>query len=271
MRYVFDNDLHIHSKLSLCSGDPEQTNERILQYARDNNLKTICLTDHFWDEKVSGVKDGGASNWYEPQNFEHICKAKPLPQAEGIRFLFGCETEMDMCMNVGIAKDRFDEFDFVVIPTTHFHMRGFAIPKELDTPEQKADFWMKKLNALLDMDLPFHKIGLAHLTCGLMYAERDKFLELINCLKTEELERVFAKAAKKGVGIELNSDDMNFKDEEAEIVLRPYKIAKAMGCKFYCGSDAHHPNGLDCAKDIFERAIDMLELTEEDKFHIKNM
>ena len=31
MRYIFDNDLHIHSKISLCSGVPEQTAERMLQ------------------------------------------------------------------------------------------------------------------------------------------------------------------------------------------------------------------------------------------------
>ena len=61
---------------------------------------------------------------------------------------------------------------------------------------------------------------------------------------------------------------MGFADEEADVVLRPYRIAKDCGCKFYCGSDAHHPKNLDCAKARFERAIDMLELTEKDKFII---
>ena len=46
MKYIVDNDLHIHSQLSLCSSDPEQTNERILEYAEENGLKTICLTNH---------------------------------------------------------------------------------------------------------------------------------------------------------------------------------------------------------------------------------
>lgn len=264
MRYIFDNDLHIHSKISLCSNDPLQTPERILKYAEENNLKTICLTDHFWDEKTDG-----ASEWYQKQNFEHISAAKPLPKKDGIEFLFGCETEMDKNFNIGISKERFAEFDFVVIPTTHFHMTGFTIPDEVQSPEEKADFWIKKLNALLDMDLPFHKIGIAHLTCGLIDSSREKFLETISALKTEELRAVFSKAAKKGVGIELNSDDMNFKDKEADIVLRPYRIAKEVNCKFYMGSDSHHPKSLDAAKDIFERAIDLLELTEDDKFILK--
>lgn len=43
-------------------------------------------------------------------------------------------------------------------------------------------------------------------------------------------------------------------------------MAKNVGCKFYCGSDAHHPRELEGAKKIFERAVDYLNLTEDDKF-----
>ena len=100
MKYIIDNDLHIHSKLSACSNDEGQTTERILQYAKDNGLKTICLADHFWDETVKG-----ASGWYMPQDFAHISKAKPLPQADGIRFLFGCETELNKDLTLGLSKD----------------------------------------------------------------------------------------------------------------------------------------------------------------------
>ena len=53
------------------------------------------------------------------------------------------------------------------------------------------------------------------------------------------MHSLFKKAADLGVGIELNSFDMNFAEEEAETVLRPYRIAKKCGCKFYLGSDAH--------------------------------
>lgn len=145
-------------------------------------------------------------------------------------------------------------------------MTGFTVTEDCTSPEQRAKLWIDKLNALFDMDLPFHKIGIAHLTCGLMAKERADFLKLVELIDETEMEKVFARAQEKGVGIELNADDMSFKDEEKDIVLRPYKIAKKMGCKFYMGSDAHHPDALDNAKEIFERAIDLLELTEEDKF-----
>ncbi|MBE6651473.1 MAG: PHP domain-containing protein [Ruminococcaceae bacterium] len=264
MRYIVDNDLHIHSKISLCSNDPEQTNERILQYAKDCGIKTLCLTDHFWDETVEG-----ASSWYEGQSFKHISQALPLPTHNGIRFLFGCETELTRNLILGVSKKKLDLLDFIVIPTTHFHMKGYTISEEEDScAESKAKAWIKRFDAVLNMDLPFNKIGFAHLTCGLIDRDREQYLKILSLLPCDEMERLFTKAAKLGVGIELNSLDMSFPDSEADVVLRPYRIARSCGCKFYCGSDAHHPETLDKAKAIFERAIDMLELTEDDKFII---
>ncbi|MBQ7821563.1 MAG: PHP domain-containing protein [Clostridia bacterium] len=263
MKYIVDNDLHIHSKLSLCSNDPEQTTERILKYAIDNGIKTICLADHFWDETVEG-----ASDWYEKQNFAHISQAKPLPQAEGVRFLFGCETELNRFLTLGVSKERFDEFDFIVIPTTHFHMRGYTIYEEDAASLQgRVKAWYEHFEAVLNMDLPFHKVGIAHLVCSLM-SPKEGYVDMLKLLDESEMTRLFTKAAKLGVGIELNKSDMSFTDENAELVLRPFKIAKACGCKFYCGSDAHHPAGLDSAKAVFERAVDLLGLTEDDKFVI---
>ena len=265
MKFKIDHDLHIHSQLSSCSADPEQSTERILAHAEKYGLSTVCITDHYWDRSVRG-----ASDWYKPQDFEHISKSKPLPTKEGIRFLFGCETEMRKESYIGMPPERFADFDFVIIPTTHFHMRGFTISEEsASSTEGRAAAWIDRLDALLSMDIPFKKVGIAHLTCGLILREsRSEFLRLVDSLPERELERLFAMAKDRGVGIELNSSDMNFKDHEADTVLRPYRIAKSQGCKFYLGSDAHHPGGLDLSIPIFERAITMLDLKESDKFRI---
>lgn len=265
MRYIFNNDLHIHSGLSSCSNDPEQTPENILEYAKRNNLKTICITDHFWDSKVEG-----ASQWYREQNYEHIIASKPLPQAEGIEFLFGAETDMDKFMTVGVSKECFDNFDFVVIPTTHLHMMDFTIDKEDDSIENRAKLWVKRFDALLNQDLPFEKIGIAHLACPLIEQKsRENYIKVLDLIPDSELERLFKKAANVGCGIELNQSDMSFREHEKDSVLRIFKIAKKCGCKFYMASDAHHLKDFVDTKEVFEKAIDLLELTEDDKFHIK--
>lgn len=264
MKYIVDNDLHIHSYLSACSQDTEQTNERILEYARNCGLKTVCLTNHFWDSAVPG-----ASEWYAPQDFAHISKAKPLPTCDGIRFLFGCEADMDKQLRLGINEKLLPEFDFIIVSTTHLHMKGFtSYNEDIADAKARARTWIKRLDALLEMELPFKKIGIAHLACRLIAPTRGEYLETLSLLPEPELKRIFEKVASVGAGIELNGSDMSFSDEEEEIVLRPFRIAKECGCKFYFGSDAHHPAELERSIPIFERAVSLLGLTEEDKYII---
>ncbi|MBQ6846250.1 MAG: PHP domain-containing protein [Oscillospiraceae bacterium] len=259
MKFSYDHDLHIHTMLSSCSADLEQTPERILRFAEEKRLKTICVTDHFWDEAVPG-----ASEWYVPQNFPHINKSNPLPRSGKVKFLFGCEAEMDKAFNISISKEKYELFDFIIVSTTHLHRVGFTVDeKDIETPAHRARIWVKRLEAVLAMELPFHKVGIAHLTCKLIAPTREEYLKTLELLSDEEMSRLFKKAAKLGVGIELNSGALNFRDEEADTVLRPYRIARNCGCKFYCGSDAHHPNELYRAGVILERAIDMLDLDEK--------
>lgn len=260
MRYIFDNDLHIHSQLSLCSDDNEQTPEAILQYAIDNGLKTICLTDHYWDENVPDP-----SSWYARQGYDHISQALPLPQAEGVRFLFGCETDLRADLTLGISPAMYDKFDFIVIPTTHLHMDEFTCRGDEDA-EERAKLWLDRFEAVLNMELPFHKVGIAHLTCELMFT--DHYLEVLERLTEEDYAPLFKKAAKLGVGIELNFPVETLTEENQELILRPYRVAKAQKCKFYFGSDAHHPESLAAEKQNAEAIIDLLKLKESDKFHL---
>ena len=81
--------------MSACSRDPEQNPRTILRYAVENGLKTVCVTDHFWDEaQGSGAPCYGEENLLEKANV-----LGPLPQQEGIRFLYGVETEMDRVLS----------------------------------------------------------------------------------------------------------------------------------------------------------------------------
>ena len=50
MTYQIDHDLHIHSRISSCSGDPGQTSERILRYAEENGYNIVCA-----EEKTDNV------------------------------------------------------------------------------------------------------------------------------------------------------------------------------------------------------------------------
>ena len=121
--------------------------------------------------------------------------------------------------------------------------------------------WYKKSG------LPLKKVGIPHLTTALFVPDKtwggvERCLEMIS---DDQMKHLFGQAAKAGVGIELNFEP--FKCAHImESVLRPYKIAIECGCKFYLGSDAHTVGMLNKAMADFEKMIDLLDLTEDQKY-----
>jgi len=82
-------------------------------------------------------------------------------------------------------------------------------------------------------------------------------------------KKLFEKSRDVGVGIEINFDLSKYDECDKERVLRPYRIAKKAGCKFYLGSDVHRVKGLIDYHPMFTTIIDALCLEESDKFIIK--
>jgi hypothetical protein len=145
-------------------------------------------------------------------------------------------------------------------------MEGFTV-KRGATLTERAEAYIERLDAVLSMDLPFSKIGIAHLTCEHIAkgAWRDH-ISVINMISDDDFRRLFSRAAKLGVGIELNIPIRGYEGNDRESILRPYRIAKAEGCKFYLGGDAHRARELDIVYGRFPLIVDALGLEEKDKF-----
>lgn len=262
MRFVADHDFHIHSTVSRCCHDENQTPAAILDYAKENGFRKICLTNHFWDEKVKSEAE-----WIEEHNFACVSSVLPLPEDENVEFLFGCETDMDFNNVLGVSDERLDDFDFIIVATTHLHLDGNTVRTKISTPEEAAFHWIDKIENLLVKDLPFHKIGIAHLTTG--HILKNQTAETLSLIPDSTMYSVFNECARRGAGIELNVKTINMTNEQKEIFLRPYFIAKECGCRFYLGSDSHKASALACAKENFEDVITLLNLIEEHKFILK--
>ncbi len=270
MRYIVDHDLHIHSWISPCAGgDKRQSTDFILKTALENGYSKICLTDHFWDEKVPGAE----KCCYRKQTFAHLCEALPLPQHEKVQFFFGCEAEMDMHDQIAITGETIDRFDFVIIPTTHLHFEGLTIDPSDRSIERRAARWVERFDALLNMELPFYKMGIAHLTTALIVPpeetrqkRQESLIKCLDLISDDEFAGLFTRAAKCGLGIEINLDPYCYEEAQLEGILRPYRIAKKCGCKFYFGSDAHVPEEFVGTKERAEKLVELLNLEETDKF-----
>ncbi len=259
--FAIDHDLHLHTHISTCSGDPQQTPAALLAYGEQNGLRHLCITDHFWDRAVPG-----ASPWYQTLHYDVVAAELPLPQGEHTALHFGCETDINKEGVIGISRTCCDLFDFVIIPTTHLHFKDQTIAAEdWDSLPRRRALYVERLERLLAADLPFEKIGIAHLTCSLMAPDHpEDHLTVLNGIPDGEFRRLFELVAKKGAGVELNFRPDRYDDQSLPAVLRPYRIAKECGCRFYLGSDAHRTTELPGAVANF-RAIDrLLSLTGED-------
>jgi hypothetical protein len=73
---------------------------------------------------------------------------------------------MDLGFVIGIAPETVKKHEFIVIPTTHLHI-GMVAEQDL-TLEQRAELYVKRLQTLLDSDLPDGKVGFAHPTTCLI-------------------------------------------------------------------------------------------------------
>ena len=256
------HDIHCHSFISSCSSDEACTPEAVFRQANEMGYDTLCLTDHMWDSAVPG-----ASSWYAPQDIEHVLASKPYAKAEGMRCLVGCETEYIGNGRLGLAKENFDKFDFVVIPPNHMHMKGFVRPENITTAEQMAELFTCRLEEISQLDIPMEKVGIAHLTCRLLFAE-GKVTDVIRLMDEERLQKIFATFARRGAGIELNAGSFAEMEIDADACLRLYRIAKQNGCKFYASSDSHSLKGYASVGEKLPAVVEALGLTEDDRYII---
>ena len=262
MKYVIDHDMHIHTRLSRCSRDPEQTPERIFQYAKLNGLKTVCITNHLWDSAVKACCETISEHTYEVLSSE-----LPLPQSENVKMLFGCETDIDINGTIGVSDSLYEKLDFIILSTTHLHLKGFTVRENI-TLDERAKIYTDKLFDVLKWRTDLKKSGIAHPVTG-HASPGIPFNELYAKIDKGALKEAFTELAHRGAGVEINGKDFNFDGKSAErgaAVLEFYGILKDCGCRFYLGGDAHHPKALDEAPALFKNAVELLQLTEKDKF-----
>ena len=141
-------------------------------------------------------------------------------------------------------------------------------PAEYDTEEKAAELFVERLEGISRLPLPWRKVGIAHITCGLIFREGDQWL-VYRLVDEKRYRAVMRKFAALGAGIEINVSSFGpgWHDHEDD-ALRLYRMAKDEGCKFYLASDAHHPDALDRIPERAPEIVKLLGLKGEDQFTI---
>ena len=78
---------------------------------------------------------------------------------------------------------RYKDFDFIIVSTTHFHLMA---GKNWDNVSENklVSNWIDRFDAVLNSNLPFNKVGLAHLATPHIYRkDRKIYLEILKSKK----------------------------------------------------------------------------------------
>ena len=254
-----DHDVHVHTCLSSCSHDPSMTAAAVVAKAAELGLRTVGIADHMWDAAVDG-----ASDWYRPQDAEHVLQTRRLLPAEtlGVRVLVGCETEYCGGGKFGIAPATAERFDFVLIPHSHFHMRGFTVPAELEHPDDIARLLVRRFNEVVASGLA---TGIPHPFLAL--GVEGRLPDVLSRISDEQFADCFGRAAEAGVSMELHIDMFGGCGRQVPYGDEPFRrvmsLAKRAGCTFHFASDAHALDDMPYVKNLAGYA-DALGITADD-------
>ncbi|MBQ9112973.1 MAG: hypothetical protein IJY08_05255 [Clostridia bacterium] len=116
------HDIHTHNVLSNCCRDFNATVIAYMNREKELGIKTFGLSNHVWDRAVPGW-----SGWYRTQHIAHSEEAKYAfdKAPEGLKVLFGCETEYFACHDIlGMTVEGAKHYDYVLVPHAHMHMRN---------------------------------------------------------------------------------------------------------------------------------------------------
>ena len=255
------HDVHMHTFLSRCSDDPNFLPPAIIERSKANGIRVLGFTDHMWDKTMPG----GDNAVYRNQDYDHVVKIHDMmpDRIDGIRILFGCETEYYGKGRIGISKEVASLFNYVLVPTNHT-LTDFAKEEGLISPTELAKELVKRFREVLSFDVA---AGICHPMLPMGFFDiGDK---IFNSISNEEFNECFSMANEKKVSLEINSCTFpgiysrgtdGFTDET---YLRFFTLAKEAGCKFHFGSDAHSIEDIDRLQKL-EPYLEILKITDED-------
>lgn len=256
------SDLHVHSYYSPCAHGVDETTqplaapERLIRRAQALGLTEIVFTDHFVEDPTAP----GMVLFYKGSGPAIIRSLKDelsrLPLPSGLDVYVGCETETLSTEWVGVGPETAAQLDFILAPTTHYHLPGVPQPRSW-APADVADHMLTMLDAVAAM--PWID-AIAH-----PFAERESLIgdlrAIYEAMETSRLCDVLGRLAHNGIALEVNgscfgSDALpHYGTVYGEIV----GLARKVGLRFTYGSDAHDFRllGFSSAAEMWLRTVQL--------------
>jgi histidinol phosphatase-like PHP family hydrolase len=260
---VLPFDSHVHTYYSPCargvdqSTNPVASPQRYFQRAEEIGLRAMIFTDHFVEDPtlpglVLFYKSSGKAILRDLR-----LELERLSDTQVCDVFIGCETETLSTEWVGVSEATARELDFVLVPTTHYHLPGVPQPASM-APRDVAAHMLLMLESVVQkpwLDSVAHPFSEPETVIGDLRAIYD-------AMDKARLRDVLGLAARNGVALEVNGSSLtapNYAAIYREIVA----LAKSLGVRFTYGSDAHDSANLGMTQAA-EAWIAASGLTPED-------
>lgn len=263
----FYADLHVHTNRSACA--PRTTEvASYLPHCAEEGIRLMGITNHVYAD--ASVRDLGYPQWdhvtYLTSLREELVAAEA---ASGVRILLGCEIEnFPSDGHPNLLPEESTPFDYVLLAASHvLNQRHMYVGYDIDTPDGLRKLTVERFLAACDLVYP---VPMA--ICHPLYPIGSPFQsEILDGMSDGCLNECFSKAAERHIGVEVHAclyrNGTPLNDEGlSERYLRLLAAAKACGCKFYMGSDAHTPGAFAGVHDKLRRAMELTGITAEDRW-----
>jgi len=240
---LLDYDSHVHTYYSPCAHGVDQATEpvaspqRYLRRAKELGLRAMVFTDHFVEDPTLP----GMVLFYKSSGRAILSNLRQelarLPAPQGCQVFIGCETETLSTSWVGVSEATARALDFVLVPTTHYHLPGVPKPASY-APRDVAAHMLMMLDAVVSkpwLDSVAHPFAESEFLIGDLRA-------IYEAMDKVRLCDILGLAARNGVALEVNASSLaatelpNYPAVYREIVF----LAKSLGVRFTFGSDAHN-------------------------------
>ncbi len=124
------HDIHTHTNLSHCCGDPAATTGNYVRRAAELGHKVFGISNHLWDPTVAG-----AGSFYKTQMVSYGLELRHAIPADtcGMKVMLGAETEYYGDKGIlGMTAETAKQFDYILVPHTHTHMRNLVLNETAD-------------------------------------------------------------------------------------------------------------------------------------------
>lgn len=265
---LWNADLHLHTNLSLCA--PKDTTIRsYLDFCGSEKVDTIGISNHIYLPEMLASNGQPESN-----GLEHALKLLPeiqeLRKTSGVNILFGCEAETFLDQGLSLAPEDGRYFDYVLLAPSHINNFPLYYAKyDITSPDSLREIIVERFLYACSLDY-----GVPTAICHPLYPIVSGCEEeVVNGISDSVLADCFSAAAKSGKSIEIHAclyrKNTTLDDEGlSPTYLRVLSAAKACGCKFHFGTDAHRPSSFIGKHALLHRAAERVGITQADMWKI---